>query len=600
MANTRARAKQVTYKSDATGGVVRNLHDKLSDTVSVKDFGAVGDGVTDDTAAIQAADIAAALVRTRLLFPTGIYKVTDSIEFTSEIEMFDGAVLSCTDSTKYFKFTRGFKAGLNPCIDTDAPTMFIGIEAIYPQWFGDCGLTAQDSSIALTRAFKAARAGMNGINKTTDASFGCVHVHLIRGNYRCNNVDVYNQTILTGEVTGAINNSIITQIDRTIPALRVHPKNYSLTTGGVTNDSNGINTFERVCFRSETINDTVANSPVIKFYSPAQSATLFGVAGDTAGGDVGHIDTTFENCWFQFTAGAGIGVDEGALDFQMMDCTFDVCRSGVEYSGTARGALRATNVHFFECVRRGFYAESSSSIDAKFDNCWFNGCGNPLNTEAKYRRSIYFDRGAVTDSKLFINDCRFKTLDDSGTKFGGPIRFRGQHFEMSDCYLEDLDTSDLQKFALLQCDEIKMVDNILKTTVLNSYANSRIISLSQTPQPSMIKMCGNIFWNTSGSSVDNFIHSDFVIDDMDFSGNTFKGNVNTAINSNIADRVNHLYDNIGYGPTVTWRSSVPLAGTWKVGDVTYNTAPIAGGTVGWVCVTAGTPGTWKSFGTIAV
>ena len=43
----------------------------------------------------------------------------------------------------------------------------------------------------------------------------------------------------------------------------------------------------------------------------------------------------------------------------------------------------------------------------------------------------------------------------------------------------------------------------------------------------------------------------------------------------------------------------PTTGTWARGDKVWNTSTLAGGNVGWVCTTAGTPGTWKSFGTIA-
>ena len=46
-------------------------------------------------------------------------------------------------------------------------------------------------------------------------------------------------------------------------------------------------------------------------------------------------------------------------------------------------------------------------------------------------------------------------------------------------------------------------------------------------------------------------------------------------------------------------SAIPTVGTWAVGDLVYNTAPVSGGYVGWVCTTAGTPGTWKTFGLIS-
>jgi hypothetical protein len=59
---------------------------KLNDIISVKDFGAVGDGATDDTAAIQAAidsiDNTQSLGRaggTTLIFPEGIYRTTTSL-----------------------------------------------------------------------------------------------------------------------------------------------------------------------------------------------------------------------------------------------------------------------------------------------------------------------------------------------------------------------------------------------------------------------------------------------------------------------------------------------------------------------------------------
>lgn len=70
----------------------RTLQEKLDDTVSVRDFGAVGDGVTDDTAAINTAlnqlycvapyntaEPSAPLVRRILLFPAGRYIVSSAL-----------------------------------------------------------------------------------------------------------------------------------------------------------------------------------------------------------------------------------------------------------------------------------------------------------------------------------------------------------------------------------------------------------------------------------------------------------------------------------------------------------------------------------------
>ncbi|GEM_PF-1221581 len=46
-------------------------------------------------------------------------------------------------------------------------------------------------------------------------------------------------------------------------------------------------------------------------------------------------------------------------------------------------------------------------------------------------------------------------------------------------------------------------------------------------------------------------------------------------------------------------TAIPTTGRFEKGDVVWNSNPAASGVIGWVCTGAGTPGTWKSFGTIA-
>ena len=117
---------EVNFLQAGTGAVTRTVQSKLRDVVSVKDFGAVGDGVTDDTAAIQAA------INTNngVFFPIGTYKCSGLTQSANGQRLFaNGKVILQKNGNGVILTSFGTEVELNGL-------MFYG-DASTPTYTGD-------------------------------------------------------------------------------------------------------------------------------------------------------------------------------------------------------------------------------------------------------------------------------------------------------------------------------------------------------------------------------------------------------------------------------------------------------------------------------
>lgn len=85
----------VSFLQAGTGAVTRTVQSKLRDVVSVKDFGAVGDGVADDTTAIHEA-INSIPNGGSVLLPKGSYKITSTIVLADYQNLVGDGMLATT------------------------------------------------------------------------------------------------------------------------------------------------------------------------------------------------------------------------------------------------------------------------------------------------------------------------------------------------------------------------------------------------------------------------------------------------------------------------------------------------------------------------
>ena len=109
-------AASVTYTPGGAGVVSTNVQDKLRELISVTDFGALGDGVTDDTVEIQAAiDAASAAGGGTVFFPStsNSYLISSSLTMALKVNLIgegDSSKITCDDcdGLNFAALTTGF------------------------------------------------------------------------------------------------------------------------------------------------------------------------------------------------------------------------------------------------------------------------------------------------------------------------------------------------------------------------------------------------------------------------------------------------------------------------------------------------------------
>jgi hypothetical protein len=88
------------------------------------------------------------------------------------------------------------------------------------------------------------------------------------------------------------------------------------------------------------------------------------------------------------------------------------------------------------------------------------------------------------------------------------------------------------------------------------------------------------------------ISQDVIAHEADIATNTSNISTNTTNISTLQGQVTSSWLSRG--------SAAPTTGAHVIGEVVFNTNPVAGGNVGWVCTASATPGTWKEFGLISL
>lgn len=502
------QSSAVSYAAAGTGAVATTVQAKLRESVSVKDFGAVGDGTTDDTVAIQNA------------FNSLTYGGTVNFE-NSKTYMIDGSYLPI----------QTLFGGVKPTSGTIIEGNNATLKVITSSAIGYCVLNLNAINNIVVNNLNIQ--GDVGRHVGVTGEFG--HGLMVMG---CDNIVLNNLfiTLCWGDAVlfseyAHINGNTNVDVSNCefVDCRRQGVSVIDLTNG----------TFTGCSFRN------IGATAVI---SPASGVDL---EPDYVGAQASNID--------------------------FIGCTFN--------NNQSHGFIAGSTVNVVENIRLigcSFYNNGASAITA-----------NSVGTTPKMR-NVFEVVGCDIKGQVLVDNCKI---------IGGQI------------ILEEIYTNS--RYAVESAADLPF--QMIGVTVLVT-GTRRAAAIYGATSENNRKLISSCKFNQDGNTLTNLdqwtaIGGFVTLDNCQmtrtgaapatgytFSGATdfdgFNGKmVNCYLDPKLA--VGFAQDQLmNRAAQRGWFSAAPTTGAHTVGEIVFNSSPTnaAGQPAGWICVVAGTPGTWRAFG----
>ncbi len=582
---------------------VRTVESKLRDVVSVKDYGAIGDGITDDTVSIQAALNSGA---GGVYIPTGNYLVTSLSARANTIIYGDGNDSILTASgTGNILVIAGVSGGTQITNVQVRNIKFQGLNNMTSGPLG-CGVIVSYAvNITVDQCyFDSFGPGV------ADTSSGGAALCFYSG---CIDVTASNNTVVNG--TGNLNGTDIAVYSA---------GGYAIITGNRAYSTNSQGIYTNAAAKVGRI--IIANNISLNH-------TRHGIA-PVYGGTTEKVDTIVANNICQDCASTGIYVNTDADGFIIANNIIESCSGGGRNGYTLDGGISLLGNGKRVCI--GNYINNtgytSAGVQRVIDPA--GGVPNDPTRTASIRvsngvegivsgnvivggsgRAIDLSYGAngvqIVDNTISnpeyaaihisslnnvgANSVIARNKIDVSVSDAYGIWHRGS-IAADQCFIEDNRVKG--KKAATAKSGIRFEGQGITGSVSRNYINSFDVALNLQSAVMSTKLGNTCVFD--GNQLDNSTEGfRFLSDLTDFGFYTEFVYANNG--TDVIDEYgrNTVRPAISISPVkLFYRSAVPTVGTWVRGDRAINSAPAAGQPKSWVCTVSGSPGTWVSEGNL--
>jgi hypothetical protein len=605
-------ADLVTYTPAGSGAVARSAASKFGDTVSVKDFGAVGNGVADDTTAIQAAIDYATSIGGQTVACGGLtYKTTGPIIVKDDVklDLQGGKILSVlSGSNDYGVRLRNRSEVCNGEIEVQSsgsPGSQAGIHAplVIGPFYGDGGTVASpsvDEGVASWTA-RNLKLWTNRDGKV------CIQVTGGANNGLIENIEAPSSSTLAGVVhldwgfVGTINSANVTASRTNFDAgtaYTTHPNNVlirNIKAGALTRTKSGVDTGSHLVRLSGVYNISVANVVATQCTYAAVRVTAgdlgfeFALAAVKPMGMRGirwngvSVQNTTDS-WLVYcdSYADNVAAAVGGGYLPLIDPLMETDMVVDQVTGKGSGGASVTPGLYVIQIR-----------GAKFTNInatgYSYGClVDELVYNVKIHGTFYANRG----HGIYIHH---------GTKKPEDVEILPQTY----CYSNGQDSGFANPAGICVEGSIRCrIDGALlgNRTAANEGTQERGILLSTVTLPIDVEVenC-HVFSVEAGGTAYALLGSTNYGYLKLFRNNTVESAVTNKIAGLNIIPINRFLgsDEVERAHYTAQRASLtlditPTTGTWATGDLIFYSDPSSGNT-GTRCETAGAPGTWAQF-----